>query len=56
MTIAATGNRRRKLTPKQRVLKRYPKAVMNTAGYIQVPDGKWATVIGRSWKDAADQL
>ena len=49
---------KRKLTPRQRVLKKYPTALMNTAGYIQVNGkrGDWATVIGRSWADAARSL
>lgn len=47
----------KKLTHRQLVLRRYPKAVMISSGYIQVPDGRgWATVIGRSWKDAASLL
>ena len=52
----ATGKKRG--TPKERVLKRWPKAHMNTAGYIQVSDknNTWATVIGKSWADAARRL
>lgn len=46
------------MTPMQRVLKKYPTARMNTAGYIQVDDkrGRWAIWIGRSWDDAAKNL
>jgi hypothetical protein len=48
---------KRKATPKQRVRLKYPKAVMNTAGYIQIPSGPGtARVIGRSWKEAADYV
>jgi len=57
MTLDRAKNAPKRLTPKQRVLRRYPKAAMNTAGYIQVPTGRnEAVVIGRSWADAAAKL
>ena len=54
MSAALKGKR---LTPRQRVLKKYPKAIRNTAGYIQIPSGPGsAKVIGRSWREAAEAL
>ena len=45
------------MTAKQRVLLKHPKAVRNSAGYIQIPTGPgWAKVIGKSWADAAKSL
>ena len=57
MSAANVHRAKKKLTPKHRVLRKYPKAVMNSAGYIQIPTGgNTAMVIGRSWAEAAEKL